>query len=141
MFQFTTTLSSELCRANPKKWYVFGDNLIQKGKAGQAVIRDEPNAIGVPTKRLPSMAANAFFSDKEDEYVAVRKQLLYLWEKHKSGEVVVLPEQKIGSGLAKLWEFSPKIAKMVDNFYQAAQLSNKISKNVVDQNEFLFSRL
>lgn len=47
----------ELLRANREKIYVFGDNMKRYGKRGQAVIRDEPNAFGVATKRHPSMDA------------------------------------------------------------------------------------
>ena len=38
--------SVEDCNNNPDKIYVFGDNLIHKGKGGQAIIRDCCNAFG-----------------------------------------------------------------------------------------------
>ena len=105
------------CKANPSTIYVFGDNLIKKGKAGQAIIRDESNAFGIPTKRLPSMSKQAFFSDKIDEIKAVQVRLDKLSELGKQGVKIVLPSNKIGSGLAKLWEKSPKIASMIDKLY------------------------
>lgn len=37
-----------LVKGNMDVYFVFGDNLIGEGKA---IIRDEPNTIGVPTKR------------------------------------------------------------------------------------------
>ena len=48
-----------IVKNNPNKIFVFGDNLARTGKAGQAIIRDEPNVIGVPTKISP----RKFFSD------------------------------------------------------------------------------
>jgi len=46
---------------NPDVLYLFGDNLVQKGFGGQAKeMRGEPNAEGIPTKKLPSMEAKAF---------------------------------------------------------------------------------
>ena len=60
-----------MLRDKPEKIYVFGDNMKRYGKRGQAVIRDEPNAFGVATKRHPSMYDWAFFSDKDDEFECV----------------------------------------------------------------------
>jgi len=43
----------EILKANPDKVYLFGDNLEKVGRgpgAGQAIIRDEPNAYGIPKK-------------------------------------------------------------------------------------------
>ena len=37
----------ELLRANPNKLFLFGDNNTRTGKGGQAVIRDEPNAVAL----------------------------------------------------------------------------------------------
>ena len=53
--------TERLLRENPHKIFVFGDNMKRYGKRGQAVIRDEPNAYGVATKRYPSMDNWAFF--------------------------------------------------------------------------------
>jgi hypothetical protein len=130
MFEFTETLTPQLCQASPDKTFVFGDNMIFKGKAGQAVIRDEPNAFGVPTKRLPSMSADAFFSDREDEYSIVREKLIQLWTLSSKGKTIVLPINKIGSGLANIKERSPQIAKMIDKFYSAATQPKTLSEVV-----------
>jgi hypothetical protein len=123
MFLFVELLSEKLCRENPDNIYVFGDNLIHIGKGGQAIIRDEPNAFGVPTKRLPSMSGDSFFSDLYEEYIEVRRKLIDLWNLHLQGFTIVLPTEKIGSGLARLWETSPTIGSMIDKFYEAAKRS------------------
>jgi hypothetical protein len=121
MFAFIEKLTPAICQANANVTFVFGDNLIKKGEAGQAVIRKEQNAFGVPTKRLPSMTPDAFYSDLDEEYRFTRIALKYLWSIHINGGNITLPKQKIGSGLAELQKRSPKIAKMIDDFYMAAE--------------------
>ena len=96
-----------LCGANPDKIYVFGDNLIRKGKAGQACIRDCSNAFGIPTKRLPSMQEGSFFSDQEDEVEAVIHSLRVLYKISKSADIV-WPRDGLGTGLAQLPQRGPK---------------------------------
>ena len=54
---------------------LFGDNLLRRGKGGQAVIRDAPNAFGIPTKRSPGRREQDYFSDKPDEIAAVKEAL------------------------------------------------------------------
>lgn len=125
MFAFVDQLSPALCQANPEATFVFGDNLIKKGEAGQAIIRQEPNAFGVPTKILPSMSSDAFFSDSQSEYDTVRTALKRLWSIHLSGGVVALPKSKIGGGLARLQDTAPKITKMIDDFYVAAEAAER----------------
>ena len=39
--------------------YIFGDNDVGIGKGGQAIIRDEHNAIGIPTKKEPNNRESA----------------------------------------------------------------------------------
>lgn len=60
-------LTPLVCREYTEYYFIFGDNLEQRGTAGQACIRGCPNAFGVPTKKSPSMSADAFFSDEELE--------------------------------------------------------------------------
>lgn len=95
----------ERCRAHPGTVYVFGDNLVGKGKAGQAVIRDEPNAYGVPTKKYPSMEENAFFCDQEFE--ANRALIAQALAKIPEGSKVVVP-YRIGCNLAQLPMRAPR---------------------------------
>jgi hypothetical protein len=38
---------------------------MREGNGGQAVIRDEPNAFGIITKRLPSQYPDSYFSDDQ----------------------------------------------------------------------------
>lgn len=101
----TKMLSVELCRASPKKLFVFGDNIVRRGVAkgaGQAVIRYEPNAFGIPVKRYPSMKEGSFFSDLEDEKDIVCESLRELWTIGQSGRIIVFPEDGIGTGRAMM---------------------------------------
>jgi len=94
-----------LCRKNPKCYFVFGDNWQRWGKAGQAAIRDEPNAVGVPTKRFPSRIKAAFLSDAQySTNVALIEDAI----RRLSKNAVVYVPRKIGRGLAKLHEKAPK---------------------------------
>lgn len=91
----------ELLRASPEKIFVFGDNMVRKGKGGQAVIRDCPNAFGIATKRYPSMNEGAFFSDQRDESDVVMNDLRQLYKLSKS-HTIVFPVGGIGTGLAEM---------------------------------------
>ena len=124
MIKFVSKLGVDLCRSNPNHFFIFGDNMIGRGKAGQAIIRDEPNSWGIPTKRLPSMKPNAFFSDRQDEYDIVLKELSTLWQMHKDGKCIVLPNNPIGSGLAKVSSKSPKVWSLIKRFYNSAHKAN-----------------
>src|SRR3546814_16402993 len=60
-------------QSQPSDLFAWGDNLAGVGgknnpRSGQAyACRDEPNAVGIPTKLRPSMDADAFFSDADYE--------------------------------------------------------------------------
>lgn len=108
--RYEKEITVEMCRANPDAIFIFGDNLIHKGKApgsGQAVIRDEPNAMGIPTKRLPSNKPEAFFSDTEDEIKAVRDALAEIYKRAR-GKTVIFPSDGVGTGRAKMKQKSPR---------------------------------
>ncbi len=113
----TGHLSVELLRANPARVYVFGDNLLKRGTAGQAIIRAEPNAFGIPTKRLPSMSERAFFSDRDDEREALLSALRELFVLAKTREIV-FPEAGLGTGLAQMARRSPMIYRQMCEILQ-----------------------
>ncbi len=124
MIQFVSNLSVEMCRNSPTNIFVFGDNLQGWGRAGQAVIRNCSNAWGVPTKRYPSMKEDSFFSDRQDEYDIVLKELSTLWQMHRDGRTIVLPINPIGSGLARVQFRSPLVWSLIERFYDSAHRSN-----------------
>lgn len=97
----TEKYTSKLLYENQEKIFVFGDNMVRKGKGGQAVIRDCPNAFGIATKRYPSMNEDAFFSDQPDEFDVVMNDLRQLYKLSKS-HTIVFPVGGIGTGLAQM---------------------------------------
>ena len=108
--------SVEDCLNNPRHLYIFGDNLIKQGKGGQAIIRDCPNAFGIPTKRYPDNEKTSFFSDKPDEVYAVEttiNRLNRLTKTTKKYNVIVFPYYGLGTGLAKMPECSPLLYKIM----------------------------
>jgi hypothetical protein len=102
--------------AGDKELFLFGDNMIRKGKAGQAIIRDHEKAIGVATKRLPSMKDDAFFSDQDDEIDCVIDDLLKVLDKIGEGYTINMPVMGIGTGLAQLDFRAPRIRNIIDIF-------------------------
>ena len=102
--------SPELVRSHPKVVFVYGDNMAGRGKGGQAVVRDEENVFGIPTKRDP----RTHFSDLPDERGALIEAVEVLTSIAKD-HTLVFPEGGIGTGLAELGRRSPRIKEELDN--------------------------
>jgi len=102
-------------QSKPDTLFAFGDNMEREGKGGQAAIRDEKNAVGIPTKWRPSRDEDAYFTDAD--FSRVRKEIdaaVARLEGHlRVGGAVVLPKDGIGTGLADLPNRAPKIYKYV----------------------------
>ena len=113
--------SVALCRELIDFHFVFGDNLLGFGKGGQAIIRDCPNAFGVPTKRKPAMTPGSFFAeDSESDLDAVLDRLGTLWKYLEDGETIVMPvndngEPSLGLERARLKEKAPSIYAAIEN--------------------------
>jgi hypothetical protein len=108
-------------RSNPQTIYLFGDNLIQKGLGGQArEMRGEKNALGVPTKRLPSTLEAAFFTDEDLAEVLplITRPFQLATLAIEKGYDVVIPADGLGTGLAELPKRAPAIAKLIDEQIQ-----------------------
>ena len=109
-------------RANPHTLYAFGDNLEARGKGGQArEMRGEPNAVGIPTKRAPSMREGAFLVDADLERVrAVADKAFARLVRHlEAGGTVCLPADGIGTGLAQLQQRAPAVWAYVNGRIEA----------------------
>ena len=98
--------SVNLVKKNPDKVFLFGDNLKGYGKGGQAIIRNESNAIGIPTKKAPSMDKTAFFTDAE--YTSNKKVIDEAFSKIPRGKTIVVPKDNLGTGRAQLKQKAPK---------------------------------
>ena len=98
-------------RTNKNFLFIFGDNDVKRGKGGQATIRDEPNAIGIPTKKFPDMREYSFYTDRELKTNIIGINVAYnniinkLRTKKYLG--IVLPNGGIGTGLADLPKRAP----------------------------------
>ena len=103
--------SPEDCRNNPNDLYVFGDNFQRKGKAGQAVIRDEKNTVGIATKGAPSMHEHAFLENCDyNSWDDINTDAFNMIEAHLANlGIVVLPQAGLGTGYAQLDTRAPKI--------------------------------
>lgn len=105
-------------KSNPTHLFIFGDNDIKKGKKGQAIIRDEPNAIGIPTKKNPSFHRTAYYYDEEYEenIKKIDTAMGKINQKIQSGDydTIVFPEDGIGTGLANLKENAPNTLKYIN---------------------------
>lgn len=94
-------------RAEKDKIFLFGDNLAQRGFGGQAKeMRGEENAVGIPTKKLPSNSKDAFFTDKE--FAANIKAIDEAFGKIPPDKIVVIPKAGLGTGLAGLEDKAPQ---------------------------------
>lgn len=100
-----------LLKSNPDKLFLFGDNNQRTGKGGQAIIRDEPNAVGISTKLKPSNAADAFMSDNQlaDNKAVIDSDIKKAKEiAMTEGKTIVLPKGGLGTGLASLATKAPQ---------------------------------
>ena len=74
-------------------------------------MRDEPNAIGIPTKKSPSYADGAFFTDEEFEHNKAAIDLAFS-ELDKSAadpsQVIIIPANGLGTGRAQLDKRAPR---------------------------------
>lgn len=114
--RYEPILSVALCRQNPDALVVFGDNLAGWGKGGQAVIRDEPNAVGIPTKRAPRRDAAAFLTDADLPMIQTAAAPIFarLRAHLEAGGTVIWPTNGIGTGLADLPARAPRIWAMLE---------------------------
>lgn len=121
------------CRKNPDSLFIFGDNLERIGMGGQAIIREQPNAIGIATKK----SISEVFTDEEyennckliDEDIA----RVINYYNTQGFSKIVFPFQGLGTGLASLQLSAPKTlcyltVKLLDTF-QFNNLAALKSKN------------
>ena len=103
-------------RKNQNTLFVFGDNDLREKKGGQAEIRDEPNAMGLRTKKKPKTTEDSYYSDEEYES-NIRKMsndLNKIKEASKQYQsTYYIPG--IGEGRAKLKQKAPKTYRWLKN--------------------------
>ena len=116
-------------RSTKHKLYIYGDNDIHLGEKGQAIIRNEPNAMGIPTKKIPSMNKGSFYTDEELEKnkEKIDNAISKVIESLIKYEIIVFPEDGLGTGLYKLDKCAPLTFKYLND--QLAQLKNTIQND------------
>lgn len=117
---YTGWYSVELVQSNRDVIFVYGDNSLGFGHGGQAVIRDQVNTLGVPTKWAPSNDEYAFYSDACWDRPLVRDRLGLIGRSLAAGKTVVIPgtyEQiELGTGLSQLPTRGPDAYAQIRNF-------------------------
>lgn len=90
--------------------FVFGDNEYRLGAGGQAVVRNEPNAVGIRTKRHPTLRHESFWNgDSPRFYQMIDEDLQNLKVRCQKYRIVFIPEDGLGTGLAELPQRSPRV--------------------------------
>lgn len=115
--------------AQPDALFVFGDNERRIGMGGQAKeCRGEPNAVGVATKRSPSMNESEMWSDADFDRCAnvIDADMAPLFDHIKNGGMVVFPRAGIGTGLSQLPTRAPRI---MDHIRTRVRELQQIGKN------------
>jgi len=103
-------ITRKYLRENPDKVFVFGDNLLRKGKKGGAVLRDEPNTYGFVTKKAPNNLDSSFYRPSEYKEV-FRHELNDLINVIEANPDKTFLISKIGSGLANKYNIFEKVIK------------------------------
>jgi hypothetical protein len=98
-----------MTKKNPDKVFIFGDNLAGYGKGGQAQIRGQPNAYGIPTKKKPTMQSDAYMTDIE--YSSNIKAIDAAIAKIPKNKDIVFPKDNIGTGRALMKQNAPRTYK------------------------------
>lgn len=113
---FKDTITRADLQAQPQVLFVFGDNEARRGLGGQAgACRGEPNAVGVATKRAPSMAESAMWSDADFDRCAaiIDADMEPLFKHARNGGLVVFPAAGIGTGLSQLPQRAPRLMEHI----------------------------
>jgi hypothetical protein len=102
--------------------FIFGDNDLKQGKKGQSIIRDQTNTIGIPTKKKPSSYSSSYYYDTEYEE-NIKKidkafEEIVIRLKNEEFKGIILPENGIGTGLAKLQINAKNTLKYIENKIQ-----------------------
>lgn len=113
--------TAQLCRVHPHLTFVFGDNAMRIGKGGQATIRDQPNVLGVATKRTPG---EYFVEGSVTDMGTICEDLVQVEAVLKKGGRLVLPitsegRISLGCGLAQLPYHMPTGYAFIERWFDA----------------------
>ena len=101
-------ITIDYLRKNPNHIFVYGDNILHKGKKGAAALSGESNTYGLVTKKYPRGDNDAFY--KCSEYEAIfKKEIDKLVEKILANPDKIFLISKVGAGLANRFKIFEKI--------------------------------
>lgn len=112
MVEYRKFITRNMLINERKKLFIFGDNIARTGFEGQAKeMRGEPNAVGIATKRYPSVSPGSFFTDNDLEAWKKysEKSIIMLKMHNNTNGIIVWPEAGIGTGQANLKLLAPLI--------------------------------
>ena len=105
-----TIITQKYLQDNPDHIFVFGDNLLRKGKAGAARLRDLPNFCGFITKKYPNNETKSFYKPEEYKAIfAIEIDRLICKIERETNKFFLI--SKLGSGLANKFHIWEKIIK------------------------------
>ncbi len=102
---FQDRITSADLHQHPGRLYLFGDNEARRGLGGLArICRGQCNALGIATKRFPSRAPDAYWSDTEFGRFTtiIDADPAPAFAHARAGGTVVCPTAGLGTGLAEL---------------------------------------
>ena len=106
--------TTDLLEKNRSTTFVFRDNALRVGRAGQALVcRHQDNTLGVATKWSP----NEFFSDCPEAFEIVHRDLSSVLSLLQQGQSVGWPADGIGASLACLRSPAPAINEYLEAFF------------------------
>lgn len=103
-------VTREYIQKNPEVLFVFGDNDQRWGDGGMAKeFRDEPNSIGIRTKKYPGIQDKHFYSDDgyEENCAKIQEDVDRIRKAFRQYAIIYIPDG-IGKGLAQLQKRAPK---------------------------------
>jgi len=116
-------VTAEFLRLHPTYVFVYGDNLVRKGKGGAAKLRNEPNTYGFVTKKYPNNQDRSFY--RPDEYAEVFEvELRKLTKEIESNPHKLYLISKLGAGLANKYDICDKVIVPGLNELKKANLKN-----------------
>ncbi|HDZ53353.1 hypothetical protein LCGC14_0042900 [marine sediment metagenome] len=108
--------SPQACRDEPEATFIYGDNFQRYGRgkyAGQAIIRDMPNALGLAVKHEPKRDHRSYLSN--DDIQVFINELHRVHEviapRLRAGGTVYWPADGLGTGLAEMPKRAPLLYK------------------------------
>ncbi|UTC29925.1 hypothetical protein BAJUN_03230 [Bajunvirus bajun] len=100
--------------------YIFGDNIMRRGMGGQAAeMRNEPNALGIATKRSPEHDEIDYFDESPEGIVAqkaiIDQDFKKAFEHVKAGGILIWPTDGIGTGISELPKRAPTTMTYIED--------------------------